>query len=66
MDTFKNNSKKCEFCEQNFNDKDLTTTFNRIYNHICKKCEDYLKNRGDVTGYCSKYCIESGKCDGSC
>jgi hypothetical protein len=64
----KNQSKsiKCECCEQKFSENQLTKEFNRIYNYVCTKCSDYINNRGDITGNCSNYCKESGKCDGTC
>ena len=60
------NSMKCEFCEQKFNQEQLTEKFNRIYNHLCPKCKSYLENRGIITDKCSKYCFETGMCDESC
>ena len=45
---------------------DKISTYEWIYKHVCLKCSDYIKNRGDITGHCSDYCKESGKCDGTC
>lgn len=66
MEQVKNKSVKCESCEQKFNEDQLTKQFNNIYNQICSKCREYIENRGDLTGNCSNYCINSGKCDNSC
>ncbi len=66
MEKNQGKSIKCECCEQNFSENQLTKEFNRIYNNVCSKCADYINNRGDITGHCSNYCKESGKCDGTC
>lgn len=66
MNTTTNDKAKCEFCEQNFQKNQLTESFNRIYNHICLKCKDYINSRIDPFADCSEYCKQSGKCDGSC
>ena len=66
-----NNSRKfakCEFCEQSFNQEQLTTSFNKIYNNICNKCKDFITSRVQENSNwsCSNYCLDSGKCDNSC
>jgi len=60
------NSVKCECCEQKFSADKVSKKFNRIYNNVCCKCSEYINTRGDITGHCSEYCRESGKCDGTC
>lgn len=66
MENKEKTSIKCECCEQKFSADQVSQDFNRIYKHVCLKCSDYIKNRGDITGHCSDYCKESGKCDGTC
>ena len=66
METTKQESVKCEFCEQKFNKEKLTNSFNKIYNFLCLKCSDYIMTRGNMSEKCSEYCQMSGKCDGSC
>lgn len=59
-------SKKCEFCEQKFNEDVLTKTFNTFYNHLCVKCVDYINLRKNDSEFCSQHCLHTGKCDSSC
>lgn len=66
METNSSIKSKCEFCEQNFNKNQLTESFNRIYNHLCPKCKEYIESRATSSHNCSNYCLDSGKCDGSC
>lgn len=66
METTNQNKMRCEFCEQSFFETQLTKEFNRIYNNLCTKCKTYIESRVDHSGVCSKYCIESGKCDKTC
>lgn len=66
MENNKQESIKCEFCEQKFNKEKLTQSFNKIYNFLCSKCSDYIKNRSNMSEECSEYCRMSGKCDGTC
>lgn len=53
---------KCELCGETEN---LIKLDNAYITWICAKCkETKLGDKSD--GYCSSYCMESGRCDGSC